>query len=59
MVGDSEKVHAAIVRAQRDILNRYLELASASEPEPGEPVDLINALDVLQIMRRELERRVT
>ena len=53
---NSEKVHAAVIRAQRDILNRYLELATASEPEPGEPADLINAIDVLAALKRQTVR---
>jgi hypothetical protein len=52
MVGDSSKVHEAIVRAKRAILNRYLELATASESEPDEAEDLANAVDVLQELKK-------
>ena len=52
MAGDSSKVHDAIVRAKRAILNRYLELAAASESEPDEADDLAKAVDVLQELKK-------
>jgi hypothetical protein len=53
MDGDSSKVHEAIIRAQRVILNRYLELTAASESRPDEVEDLATAVEVLQAMKRQ------
>jgi hypothetical protein len=53
MDGDPNKVHEAVMRAQRAILNRYLELTAASESEPDEAEDLATAVEVLQAMKRQ------
>jgi hypothetical protein len=53
MDGDPGKVHEAIIRAQRVILNRYLELTAASEFRPDEGEDLATAVEVLQAMKRQ------
>jgi hypothetical protein len=53
MDGDPSKVHDAIIRAQRAILNRYLELAAASESAQEEAEDLATAVEVLQTMKRQ------
>jgi hypothetical protein len=52
MAGDSSTAHEAIVRAKRAILNRYLELAAASESEADEAEDLAKAVDVLQELKK-------
>jgi hypothetical protein len=52
MDGDPSKVHEVVIRAQRAILNRYLELAAASEFRPEEGEDLATAVEVLQAMKR-------
>jgi hypothetical protein len=56
LTGDSTRVHEAIVRAQRAILNRYLELAGGCEAQPDEAADLENAIDILQALKRTTER---
>jgi hypothetical protein len=56
LTGDSTRVHGAIVRAQRAILNRYLELAGGWEAQPEEAADLENAIDILQALKRTTER---
>jgi hypothetical protein len=56
LTGDSTRVHEAIVRAQRAILNRYLELAGGWEAQPEEAADLENAVDILQALKRRTER---
>jgi hypothetical protein len=56
LTGDSTRVHEAIVRAQRAILDRYLQLASGWEAQPEEQADLRNATDVLQALKRATER---
>jgi hypothetical protein len=53
MDGDPGKVHEAVIRAQRAILNRYLEMAAASESESDEAEDLATAVEVLQAMKRQ------
>jgi hypothetical protein len=58
MDGDPKKVHEAIIRAQRAILNRYLELTAASESEPDEAEDLATAVEVLQAMKRQTHAAV-
>jgi hypothetical protein len=50
---DPGAVHQAIIRAQRAILNRYLELAAASESAQEEAEDLATAVEVLQTMKRQ------
>jgi hypothetical protein len=52
LTGDSTRVHEAIARAQRAILNRYLELAGGWEAQPEEAADLENAIDILQALKR-------
>jgi hypothetical protein len=54
--GHSTQLPAAVTLAQRAILNRYLELAAASETQPGEATDLSNAVDVLQGLKRTTDR---
>jgi hypothetical protein len=56
LTGDSTRVHEAIVRAQRAILNRYLELAGGWEAQPEEATDLENAIEVLQALKRTTGR---
>ena len=56
LTGDSTRLHEAIVRAQRAILNRYLQLASGWEAQPEEKADLENAVDALQALKRATER---
>jgi hypothetical protein len=56
--GDTGKVHEAIVRAQRAILNRYLERTAASAAAPEEAEDLATAVEVLQTMKRKTRRSV-
>jgi hypothetical protein len=51
--GDPRKVHKAVIRAQRAILNRYLELTAALESRPEEAEDLATAVEVLQAMKRQ------
>jgi hypothetical protein len=51
LTGDSTRVHE-IVRAQRAILNRYLQLASGWEAQPEEKADLGNAIDILEALKR-------
>jgi hypothetical protein len=53
MDGDPSGVHEAVNRAQRAILNRYLEMAAASESAPEEAEDLATAVEVLQAMKRQ------
>jgi hypothetical protein len=48
MCRSSTELHAAITRAQRAILNLYLEMLAASKSEPQEAADLANSVDVLQ-----------
>jgi hypothetical protein len=53
MGGDSSKVHEAVIRAQRAILNRYLEfLTVAPESRPNEAEDLATAVEVLRAIKR-------
>ena len=56
LTGDSRRVHEAIIRAQRAILNRYLQLACGWEAQPEEEADLENAIDILQALKRTTER---
>jgi hypothetical protein len=56
LTGDSTRVHEAIVRAQRAILDRYLQLACGWESQPAEEADLRNAIDVLEALKRATER---
>ncbi len=56
LTGDSTRVHEAIVRAQRAILDRYLQLACGWEAQPEEEADLRNAIDVLEALKRATER---
>jgi hypothetical protein len=51
--GEPRKVHEAVIRAQRAILNRYLELTAALESRPDEAEDLATAVEVLQAMKRQ------
>jgi hypothetical protein len=53
MDGDPSRVHEAVKRAQRAILNRYLEMAAASESPPDEAEALATAVEVLQAMKRQ------
>jgi hypothetical protein len=57
LTGGSTRIHEAIVRAQRAILNRYLQLASGWEAQPEEEADLGNAIDILEALKRTTERR--
>jgi hypothetical protein len=50
---DPSKVHDAVIRAQRAILNRHLELAATSEFPPDEAEALATAVEVLQTMKRQ------
>jgi hypothetical protein len=50
---DPSKVHHAVIRAQRAILNRHLELATASESPADEAEALATAVEVLQAMKRQ------
>ena len=52
LTGDSTRVREAIVRAQRAILNRYLQLACGWEAQPEEKADLENAIDILEALKR-------
>jgi hypothetical protein len=53
MDGDSSRVHEAVIRAQRAILNRYLEfLTVAPESRPDEAEDLATAVEVLRAIKR-------
>jgi hypothetical protein len=56
LTGDSTRVHEAIVRAQRAILNRYLQLACGWEAQPEEEADLGNAIDILEALKRTTKR---
>jgi hypothetical protein len=56
LTGDSTRLREAFVRAQRAILNRYLELAGGWEAQPEEAADLENAIDILQALKRTTER---
>jgi hypothetical protein len=58
MDGDPSRVHEAVIRAQRAILNRYLELTAASESAPDEADDLATAVEVLQAMKRQIRTPV-
>jgi hypothetical protein len=51
MDGDPSRIHEAVRRAQRAILNRYLEMAAASESPPGEAEALATAVEVLQAIK--------
>jgi hypothetical protein len=53
MDGDPSGVREAVNRAQRAILNRYLEMAAASESPPDEAEALATAVEVLQAMKRQ------
>jgi hypothetical protein len=58
MDGDPSRVHKAVNRAQRAILNRHLELAAASESPPDEAEALATAVEVLQAMKRQARTAV-
>jgi hypothetical protein len=57
LTGDSTRVRAAIVHAQRAILNRYLELAGGGEAQPDEETELGNAIDILRALKRTYSSR--
>jgi hypothetical protein len=53
MDGDLSRVHEAVIRAQRAILNRYLEfLTVAPESRQDEAEDLATAVEVLRAIKR-------
>jgi hypothetical protein len=56
LTGDPTRVHEAIVRAQRAILNRYLEWTCGREAQPEEAADLENAIEILQALERTTDR---
>jgi hypothetical protein len=58
MDGDPSRVHEAVIRAQRAILNRYLELTAALESRPDEAEALATAVEVLQAMKRQTRTQV-
>jgi hypothetical protein len=57
MCWNSAELYSAITRAQRAVLNRYLEMLAASKSEPEEAADLTNAVDVLQALKRTTDAR--
>jgi hypothetical protein len=50
---DPSKVHGAVIRAQRAILNRHLELTATSEFPPEEAGALATAVEVLLALKRQ------